>query len=487
MSSPDEDEVSAFYFLDNVHVVSVGVDIGSSTAHLMFSDIHMQRQSEGLSSRFVVVEREVRWRSEVLLTPYLPGGWIDADGIADFVEGCYSAAGLNRHDVDSGAVILTGEALKRRNSRALAEAVAAGTGDFVCVTAGHHLEAMLSAHGSGSVELSETSDKAILCIDIGGGTTKLSLLRGGEVVRTAAVEVGGRMVSWNEDRSLREVNPIMALVGVDVEGLRARGRVTAEEEASFAAALVRRMLAVARRRPDEIEDELLLIGPIAEVLGDFDAITFAGGVAEYVYGRESRGFGDLGQSIGAAIGALIETGELGAPVLNPGQGIRATVVGASQSSVQVSGSTVAVSAEAVLPIRNVPVIHPQVDLSGTISSEEVATAIGAAIKTHEIEGVVALSFNFSGPPAYPRLKALADGIGAGIGADESVPAIVMLDGDVGASLGSLLASEVGLKQPVICLDNLELKPFEYVDIGRPMMPAGVFPIVIKSLLFGSPT
>ena len=476
---------SPFYLLDNIHLTSVGVDIGSSTSHLMFSAVHLQRQSEGLSSRFVVVDRQVIWKSDVRLTPYMAGGWIDAEAIADFVDSCYREADINRHEVDGGAVILTGEALKRRNARALGEAVAAGTGDFVCVSAGHHLEAMLTAHGSGSAELSATTGKAILCIDIGGGTTKFSLLRHGEVIATAAIALGGRMVSWDEDRALVAVNLILDTIGVDTAALSAAGVVTADDERSIANAVLKRMLALGLGRVSDIEEDLWLTGPLDPEMQQFEAITIAGGVAEYVYGRESRSFLDLGQALGAAIATRIEDGGFPVPVLNPGQGIRATVVGASQCSVQVSGSTVAVSEEGVLPVRNVPVVHPRVDLSKDYDAAAVAAAIRDVVALHEIDGVVALAFDFSGPPAYARLKALADGIALGLGNDPLVPAVVMIDGDIGASIGALLDRETALDRPVICLDNLELKPLEFVDIGPKLMPSRVFPVVIKSLLFGS--
>lgn len=487
LERPARDDEHAFYYLDNVHVTSVGVDIGSATAQLMFSEVHLQRQAQGLSSRFVVVDRNVLWRSEVRLTPYRPDGLIDADLIADFVEDCYRAAGIHRREVDGGAVILTGEALKRRNARPLAEAVAAGTGEFVCVSAGHHLEAMLTAQGSGSVDLSATTGKALLCVDIGGGTTKLSLLRDGEVAVTAAIELGARMVSFDAARAPIEANPVLATIGIDPVELGARALIDEETESACAAALTRRMLAVARRRPEEIEAALLLTGPLPSELLEFEAITFAGGVSEYIYGREARAFGDLGQAIGAAVRAAIADGSLGAEVLDPGEGIRATVAGASQCAVQVSGSTVAVSADADLPLRNVPVVHPATDLQGALDAGMIAAAIRRAVTAHGVEGAVALAFSFSGPPSYARLRALADGIGAGLGDDTSVPAVVMLDSDIGASLGQILGEEVGMKRPVICLDNLELKPFDFVDIGRPMLPSGVFPIVIKSLLFGSTT
>lgn len=485
LDRPARDDGTAFYYLDNVHVTSVGVDIGSATAHLMFSEVHLQRQAEGLSSRFVVVGRDVLWKSDVILTPYLDNGLIDADAIADFVEGAYATAGVNRHEIDGGAVILTGEALKRANARPLAEAVAAGTGEFVCVSAGHHLEAMLTAQGSGSVDLSVTSGKALLCVDIGGGTTKLSLLRDGEVVVTAAIEVGARMVSYDADRRVLAANPVLEHLGIDTAAIAPGHLLTEAEERELASLLARRMLAVARREPEAVEESLYLTGPLPAVLQEFQAITFAGGVSEYVYGREARSFGDLGTAIGEEVARAIREGRLGAEVLDPGQGIRATVVGASQCAVQVSGSTVEVSAGAELPLRNLPVVHPHVDLAGQIDPNEVASAIARAVAESGAQGPVALAFSFSGLPMYARLRALAEGIAGGLGEDTHDPAVVMIDGDVGASVGQLLAEEVAVGRPVICLDNLELKPFDFVDIGKPMQPAGVFPIVIKSLLFAT--
>ena len=56
--------------LDNVELTTVGVDVGSSTSHLLFARLHLQRLTESLSSRFVVVKREVLHRSPILLTPY---------------------------------------------------------------------------------------------------------------------------------------------------------------------------------------------------------------------------------------------------------------------------------------------------------------------------------------------------------------------------------------------------------------------------------
>ena len=138
---------------DTLELVTVGVDVGSSTSHLLFARVLFERHGHRRSDRFVVVDRTVEWRSPILLTPLGPDGTIDAHRLARFVRDCYAAAGIAPSEVDSGAVILTGEAIKKRNARAIDEMIAGGSGRFVCATAGHRLECILAAHGSGATEL----------------------------------------------------------------------------------------------------------------------------------------------------------------------------------------------------------------------------------------------------------------------------------------------------------------------------------------------
>src|SRR5579863_4704868 len=167
---------------EHVELKTVGIDIGSSTSHLLFAKVLLQRHSEGLSSRFVVVDRQIVWRSPIMLTPFLADGTIDAQALAHFIDRSYTDAHLARGDIDSGAVILTGEAIKRRNARAIDELFAEEAGKFVCATAGHVLECRLSAHGSGAVKLSRERGQCVLHVDVGGGTTKLALIDRGTVL-----------------------------------------------------------------------------------------------------------------------------------------------------------------------------------------------------------------------------------------------------------------------------------------------------------------
>src|SRR5262249_3483569 len=197
---------------ENVELSTIGIDIGSSTSHLLFAKVLLQRQSQGLSSRFVVVHRQVIWRSPIVLTPFLPDGTIDAAKLGAFIVDCYREVGFRRDDVDSGAVILTGEAIKRRNAQAIDELFAAEAGKFVCATAGHKLECTLAAHGSGAVKLSKERNACILHVDIGGGTTKLALIDRGAFVGVAAFAVGGRLIAADDGGDFTRVDDSARLV-----------------------------------------------------------------------------------------------------------------------------------------------------------------------------------------------------------------------------------------------------------------------------------
>ena len=175
----------AIWRQENLEFKTVGIDIGSSTSHLLFAKIALQRKSQGLSSRFVVVGREIVWRSPILLTPFLPDGTIDARCARRIHRAAAIATpGITPDDIDSGAVILTGEAIKTQATpRAIDELFAGEAGKFVCATAGHKLECRLAAHGSGAVALSQgAGDVCVLHVDIGGGTTKLALIDRGTIV-----------------------------------------------------------------------------------------------------------------------------------------------------------------------------------------------------------------------------------------------------------------------------------------------------------------
>ncbi|HEX8808800.1 MAG TPA: ethanolamine ammonia-lyase reactivating factor EutA, partial [Xanthobacteraceae bacterium] len=213
---------------DNLAFTTVGIDIGSSTSHLLFAKLALQRQAQAHSSRFVVTSRHIVWRSPILLTPFRADGLIDAATLGDFIDHSYRDAGFTKDRIDGGAVILTGEAIKRKNARAIDELFAAQAGKFVCASAGHKLEARLAAHGSGAVALSKQRGICVLHIDIGGGTTKLALIDRGTIVGLAAFAVGGRLIATDTRGDWTRIDHTARLVADDLS-LRLSPAVLADE------------------------------------------------------------------------------------------------------------------------------------------------------------------------------------------------------------------------------------------------------------------
>src|SRR5207248_3177401 len=283
-----------------------------STSHLLFAKLHLQRLTQSLSSRFVVVHREVLHRSPILLTPYRPDGLIDVQALERFVHAAYEEAGLTRDQIDTGAVILTGAALERANARAVAELFAGEGGKFVCASAGHNLEGILAAHGSGAVALSHERGDTLLHVDVGGGTTKLGLLRNGEILSTAAVHVGGRLVAFDADDRVTRIEPSATLIA-DQLGipLALGGKLTAEDRHRLAEALVDILVDyLSGRDPSEVGKRFLLTEPLALNGHRPQALTFSGGVAEYIYGREQTRYGDVGPDLAKTLQRAADEGRL---------------------------------------------------------------------------------------------------------------------------------------------------------------------------------
>ncbi|MGH7760914.1 MAG: ethanolamine ammonia-lyase reactivating factor EutA [Candidatus Dormibacteraceae bacterium] len=419
--------------LDHVELLTVGVDIGSSTSHLIFSRLRLARLAQSLSSRFVVISREVLHQSPILPTPFTPEGIIGIAELQAFVDRSYRDAGMAPDQVDSGAVILTGRALEKRNSRAVGELFESYCGRFVCATAGHNLEAILAAHGSGAVAFTRSRLELHLHVDAGGGTTKLAMVQAGSVLATAALEVGARV-----------------------------------EHPDGPAGMARAVEAAGRGA----NDPLLLTPPLPGMAPA--AVTFSGGVAEYLYRREKRRFGDLGPEFAGELSSAFGAG--GWRILPCGEGIRATVIGASQFTVQLSGNTVHLSSHEILPLRNVPVADAR---SGSIAQSL------ARLDRGDGEGALALALAWEGEPRYSSVRALAGRIAEALPRtlETGTPLVLAIDADIGRSLGQLLVEEFAPDARVAALDGLELRELDYLDVGEMLRPAGVIPVVIKSLAF----
>ena len=474
---------------DNVALTTVGIDIGSSGTQVIFSRVHLRRLAEDLTSRYYVVARETLFQSQVALTPYQNEERIDDLKLGTIIDDAYVAAGLPPDKIDTGVVILTGEALRRENAQRIAAILSENGGEFVTATAGHHMEAMLAAYGSGAARVSSDQTKRILNVDIGGGTTKLGLVENGKVIATAAIHIGGRLQVVEQDRIVR-LDPAGKHHAARAGFAWQRGDIIEVADLQKVAnAMADALVAAIRMRPLPPDiARLYLTDPIAE-LGRIDAVMFSGGVAEYVYEREDRDFGDLGRRLGGAIRARLDSGALPWPVLPAGECIRATALGASEYSVQLSGNTSYISAPGkLLPRRNLQVLLPPYLCTERIDPDELARAIRNHITAFDLDGTdrdIALALRWSGPPSHPRLAAFAEGIKRGLAERiaKRLPLYIMLDGDVAQTLGHLLRDECHIGGDFLVIDGVALWDFDYIDFGRIRMPSYTVPVTIKSLVF----
>jgi ethanolamine utilization protein EutA (predicted chaperonin) len=474
---------------DNVTLMTVGIDIGSSGTQVIFSRVHLRRLAEDLTSRYYVVSRETLFQSPVALTPYQSEERIDDAKLGAIIDDAYVAADISPDQIDTGVVILTGEALRRDNAQGIAKILSEQGGEFVTATAGHHMEAMLAAYGSGAARVSNDEGKRILNIDIGGGTTKLGLVENGKVIATAAVHIGGRL-QVVEDGKIVRLDPAGKHHAKRAGFFWNRGdAATVTELQKVAEGMADTLLAAvtARPLPHDIA-HLYLTDPIAE-LGRIDGVMFSGGVAEYIYARETRDFGDLGAKLGRAIAARVAQGAFPWPVLPAGECIRATALGASEYSVQLSGNTSYISTPGILlPRRNLQVVQPPFVPGDSIDPEQLAQAIRSHVSAFDLDGTdrdIALALRWTGLPSYPRLAAFAAGIKSGL-ADRvarKLPLYIMLDGDVAQTLGHILRDELNVASDILVIDGVVLWDFDYIDLGRIRMPSYTVPVTIKSLVF----
>lgn len=465
--------------LELLTLLSVGVDIGSSTSHIVFSRLVLRREG-GFSTCFRVRERAVIWASPVVLTPYLSATLIDFEKLRAWIEESYAEAAFSPKDIDTGAVVLTGEALTKDNARPILEYFAQAAGKFVCASAGPHHEALLAAHGSGAVALSAAERAAVLNVDIGGGTTKLSLVRDGKVCATAAINIGARLIAFDEDGRVTRLEKAGARLAEAAGVTVAPGSVlSTAARKTIAAAGARTLVNVLSGAPDPLAAELLITDPLDAALSDADCVIFSGGVSEYIYDHQTS-FGDLGQDMGSSLRQFAQG--LPAGVLRkPVQGIRATVIGAGTYTVQVSGTTSFAGDEYLLPLRGLKAVSLQYR-PDTLFAETITEAF----RRFDVMGFgadVMLSVAIDSDLDYAALRAIASGIAAAAQGRPDAPVIVNVELDVAQSLGHILRNELELPNPLLVIDGVTVGDLDYVDIGSALGAAQVFPVTVKSLLF----
>jgi len=468
-------------------MLSVGVDIGTSTTQLVFSRLTMEnRAGSSLAPQVRIVGKEVVYRSPVYFTPLRSEEEIDAEEAARIVRQEYRAAGVSPQEVETGAVIITGETARKRNAAGVLEQLSGLAGDFVVAAAGPALESVLSARGAGIDRLSASLGTTVVNLDIGGGTSNLAVYDCGELRGVSCLDLGGRLVKVSQGRITYVYPKLGALAAA--HGIRLEAGGTADRAALYrVCALMAGQLAQALRLEprDGYHEGLYTNGgaPLPEGR-PIRAVTFSGGVADCIYqenGGDCFRYGDIGVLLGQAVreNAALRTLKW----LRPEETIRATVVGAGSHTTEVSGSTIRCS-RGCLPLRDLPVLK----VGEEASPEGVEASIRKQLPLYLPEGApLALALHGGQYTGFAALQGLAAAIVRGADAlvQSPYPVVLVLEADIGKALGNAVNALLGGGKALVCIDGIRVQGGDYIDIGIPLAEGSAVPVVLKTLVFNA--
>jgi ethanolamine utilization protein EutA len=474
-------------------ILSVGIDIGTSTTQVIFSRIAM-KNTRGYFTvpRVAIVNLKVIYKSPVYFTPLVNDFLIDSDAVREIVAKEYSSAGFRPEDVQSGAVIITGESAKKENAAQILKKLSDYAGDFVVSTAGPDLESLIAGKGSGAYQYSLENYAVTANLDIGGGTTNVVVFDHGTAAARGCFDIGGRLIRIGPDGNITyissSVEQIAGDIGVKLQvGDRADERILSRVTDRMAE-LLSEAMGIANRR-DPLLKEVTTRGssPLTLNAMKIDSICFSGGVADCINydGKDSYPFGDIGVLLARSIRNSRLYQEF--TVIRGRETIRATVVGAGTYTTTISGSTITYADE-VFPIKNVPTLKLSENEQGRCLQGDAAflrEKISWFLEQHDTDFMILALRGFPDPD-YEQLSSLANCLVEGM--DAALPAgkplLVVLEQDIAKALGMIMEKKLKNRRRIVCIDGIHVEDGDYVDMGRPVMNGMVVPVVVKTLLFG---
>ena len=478
---------------DKTAILSVGIDVGTSTTQVVFSKLQMDNAGGYFSvPRVAIVDKEVVYKSEVYMTPLKTDVLIDTDALRNIVAAEFRKAGYRPEDTDSGAVIITGESARKENSDAVLKSLSDFAGDFVVSAAGPDMESLIAGKGSGAWQYSMDHHCRVANLDIGGGTTNVVLFEDGETLARGCLDIGGRLICMNPQGIITKVSPAAAVMaqaaGVSVSvGDRCDELKLTAVTRQMAAAL-NAYLGVGTKDIDAILRQIKTPGssdfPVPEKV---QAVFFSGGVADLIYheSADTWAYGDIGVLLGRAIRESRLFTDF--QKMEPGETIRATVVGAGTYTTTISGSTITYSDD-IFPLKNIPVIKLDEELQEACfagETEPVIRRIQWVLGQNDEEHFI-LAMPGKRNPGYMEMKRAAASIRQIMDRVQppGKPILLVIESDIAKAMGQMIRQQPDLKRQVVAIDSIHVEDGEYVDMGKPMMNGMVIPVVVKTLIFG---
>lgn len=472
---------------DTREMLSVGIDVGTTTTQVVFSRITLSDTARpGQVPRIGISGKNVLYQSPITFTPLLDAQTIDVSRLTDLIKREYAAAGVQPSQVETGAVIITGETAKKQNADAVLKGLGGLAGEFVVTVAGPHLESLIAGRGAGAAQYSQEHFARVINIDIGGGSANSALFNAGALQAAAAMNYGGRILeiepTTGKIKNLAE--PAQAICN-DV-GLRwnvgdgptlADLRRFTDRMADMTVELIEGTESALAKR--------LYLTPPAPVSGAGAVLMLSGGIGHYYYNplsinsvADATVHGDVGPLLSESLRLhpILKTYE----AVKPAETLRATVLGASLQTVTLSGSTIWAEKD-ILPMKNVPVIRPTPS-----QPSDLAAALATATQQWDVNPATdnfAVALELDQPLNYTVLLQLATSLAQFA---QSLPAgrplVAIIERDYAQALGQTIKAMLP-DRPLLVIDQVGLQEGDYIDVGAPLMDGRVVPLSVKTLIF----
>ena len=481
--------------MDLKSIKSVGIDIGTSTTHIIFSELVLKKSNKK-TQKYEVVERNILYQSKIYFTPLINSSTIDMPSLLKIFDEIYKDAGISISDIDTGAVIITGETARKENADLVVASMAEHAGKFVGATAGPNYESIISANGSGAVAYSTNNiNKLVINVDIGGGTSNIAVIFDGKIIDTSCLNIGGRLIVFKDNdnfevqKTEKAIRMCASLVQQEVN-VSDTSLLSLPDVENLCDALSNSLFEVLNGLPlfqmNQITKNLLMTDPLNKIpnLEREIYLMFSGGVSEYIYTNLQERFKDNAYYLAQSIKKQLKNFPRFI-LVEPDQRIRATVVGAGQYSLSVSGSTTFVSENLKFPIRNVPVVYVPVTSKKLI---EMPVEIKNALLKLDLQDGdnFALAFDDPVKPVYSNLTSFTKYLEGSLPKTTSrteFPLILVFNSDIGNSVGNVAKRETSIKSEILSLDEISLSEGDFIDIGEPIIGKNVIPVVVKTLIF----